>query len=104
NGAPWPVCFSRTFHLYTLARYAHGERPGRDRNSEADAPAMASDDEVLEAEPSPGPVLLVGTDGVARGIHRHVALQTTASQRAQLHLAALYVFRRRIRRDAPANG
>ncbi len=48
---------------------------GRDTNSTAYAATVATDDEVLEDELAAGPVQLVGTDGVARGFDRNVALQ-----------------------------
>ena len=66
---------------------------GRDTNAPAYAAAMATDDEVLEDEPAARPVQLVGTDGLARRLDRHVALQVAPVEWTKLHLAVVDVLR-----------
>lgn len=55
---------------------------------------MAVDDEVLEDEPSTGPIQLVGASGLARGSDCAVAVQAAEAEWAELQVAAVDVFER----------
>src|SRR5262245_11912426 len=59
---------------------------------------MAVVNEMLEAELTPRIVQLVGTDGLAHRRAGAVGLETAQNQRAEFHLAAVYVRLRLARR------
>src|SRR5262249_16904104 len=77
--------------LYAAARHADGEGERSRRDEPAHLAAMAANDEMLEAEFAPRPVQLVGADRLAHGRAGAVGLEAAQAQRAQLHMAAVYV-------------
>ena len=52
---------------------------------------MAVADEMLEAQPAPWSIQLVGPARLACGLASAVGLEAAQDQRAELHLAAIYV-------------
>ena len=83
-----------------LARHADGKERGRYRNPEADAPAVAVVNEMLEVESSARSIQLVGSHGMAHWVPGDVAYEVAQDKWTQLHLAAVHVFGGSLGKDA----
>src|SRR4030095_12647407 len=85
------VLLPTALDLHAAARHADGEGERSRIDALAHLAAMAVDDERLEAEFAPRPVQLVGADRLAHGRAGAVGVEAAQDQRAELHMAAVYV-------------